>query len=148
AAIFADYAEGFGYTDDEIELGRQAILDTTLNRQPETPEGKILVRGDLDNIAGDYQTGLVQNTELLRQELEILSGEAVNFDDYAIVSLHVLAAYLSCDLSLGPVDDTYAEWEARAIDNLRTLASSVKDRSRLAEFAALLGDSALGDNPD
>jgi hypothetical protein len=143
ASKFTQHAAGFGFSEQEIELGQLVILDTIADRQPETVEGKILVRADLANIANDYETGLLHNTNLLYEEATRLTGNKIDFNDFTKISVDILTTYLSHDLYLGALDSTFAEWRARALNNLQRLAVSVEGRQVPPKLAILLGAAAI-----
>lgn len=127
AKIFKKYAPEFGFSEDETELGYTAIRDTFYSRRPRTDESKVLIRADINNIAGDYASDLVRNTQLLHKE-EKHTNKDISYRKFVRNSVRILTKYLDKDLSLGENDSTYKAWHAQGVRNVYRLAESVKGK--------------------
>ncbi len=143
AKLFAKHAPDFGYSKDEIKLGRRVIRDTSHHRKPRYPESKVLVRADIDNVSRDYETEVLPNARRLHEELTIL-GHSIAFERHARLSVKVLARYVKYDLSLGPTDSSFPEWEGHTLNNLYDLASREADKVPRS-LLRLLGGSAINE---
>jgi len=140
AKIFAKHAARFGYDEAETKLGKRIIKDTSHYRKPTRPESKVLVRADLYNVTDDYQIGL--NALQLHEESTVL-GKPISFKKHVRASARILSRYLSKDLSLGPDDSSFPEWEAYALHNVRSLALSVEGGKIPNKLQRLLGGTAV-----
>lgn len=146
AAIFSFQAEFYGFTKEQIELGKQAIMATKLGSKPETIEDRILVRADIDNVGGDYEGSFLPNTQKVYDEAIRRSDETIS-DGFKERTAILLSQYLSNDLSLGEFDKSYDHWRAQAFNNLLTLALSTEKGRVPRKLSALLGRNAFGGNP-
>lgn len=149
AMIFKAYAEGSDYGMDEhdIYVGWHAIMATESKRVPLSIEDKILVRADIMNVGGDYETSVEPVTESLLTEEEQLADEGEDTSSLRLPFMHrsitVLASYLVHDLSLGPFDKK--EWFEQALSNvLRMIRETAAEEGRsAAELVKELGSSAV-----
>ncbi len=141
AKLMLEHADRYGLSSSEGVIANKAILATQLGHKPETVEDKILVRSDLDNVAGDYE-GFLHKTNLLRKEAKQLDGykgDAI----FAATSIRVLAEYASNDLSLGEWETNH--WTLKAARNIRTLAVELSKQQGVSvtNYIKGLGSAAL-----
>jgi hypothetical protein len=141
AKLFAKHAPDFGYDKDEIKLGKRVIKDTSHYRKPRSPESKVLIRADIDNVSRDYETEVLPNTHRLHEELTML-GHSTPFKRHARLSVKVLARYVKRDLSLGSDDSSFPMWEGHVLNNLYELASNEANKVPRS-LLRLLGSSAI-----
>ena len=146
AAIFSYQAEFYGFTPEEVALGKQAIMSTKLGSRPETIEDKILVRSDIDNIGGDYNESFLPNTQKAYNEAIRRPDEAIS-DGFKQGTAILLSKYLTNNLSLGDFDKSYDHWQAQSFNNLLKLLETTEDFHVPPKLAELLGQDISGDNP-
>ena len=80
AQIAEEVLPSFGYTEDQVEIIRKAILASTLPQSPRNLLEEILVDADLDVLGrGDF----MQRNEDLRRELAYLGKEFTDEEWYA-----------------------------------------------------------------
>jgi hypothetical protein len=121
AALFEEYAPKYGFTEAEIETGKQAIIATTAGEVIEGLYSIILVRADLENIAGDYLEDFIYKSSLLRQEVIQLTGKDMPWRNFVAVSMQKLSLYLSNDLNL-PFEESANRqniFKSRAVENIK-----------------------------
>jgi len=70
--ISKEVLPSFGYTEDQVEILRRAILAITLPQSPTYPLGEILIDADLDTLRRE---NLMQHNEDSRRELAYLGKE-------------------------------------------------------------------------
>jgi hypothetical protein len=147
AAIFSYQAEFYGFSQEEIELGKQAIMATKLGNKPQTIEDRILVRADIDNVGGDYEDSFLPKTQLVHDEAMRRSGESIS-DSFKERTAILLSQYLANNLSLGDFDKSYDHWQGQAFNNLLKLVTTTETSRVPRQLSALLGRNATGGNPD
>ena len=141
ASIFLEKADLYGLTAAEAVTGNNAILATKFGNQPQSIEDTIIVRADLDNVAGDYD-GFILKTNQLRAEAKQLGGykgDAI----FAATSIRVLSEYVRNDLSLGDWETQH--WSLKATQNIQRLIYEVSKQQGVtaAHYAKDLGSTAL-----
>ena len=141
AKLFAKHAPAFGYDEAETRLGKRIIKDTSHYRKPRTPESKVMIRADIDNVSRDYEEDLLPTTHRIHEELTIL-GHAPAFKKHVRLSTKILARYIKHDLSLGSDDGSFPEWEGHVLNNLYDLASNEANKVPKS-LLRLLGKTAI-----
>lgn len=146
AAILGILAPNHGLQPEDIAVGQQAILSTRAGAEPLTLEDKIMVRADLMNMSGDYESTFLPTTErLMAEDQAIALSRGKPFDplQFKRNSIKTIAAYLGHDLSLGPFDDP--KWLERPVSNLwRMIAeTATEEQLPIREFIRHLGSSAV-----
>lgn len=139
--------ESYGVSLETRKKVKSYILATDFQNDPETLEEKILVRADLDNIAGPRSTFL-ENTLKLVREAELMSGPKNPFERISF-SYNVLQEYLSKDLCFGDFDRDfyYKTFKKPALANTaRITEQNIKTAIRLLGKRALSLLPSLGSN--
>lgn len=124
--------ESYGVDPATRQKVGKCIIATNFAYTPETIEEKILVRADLDNIAGPKATFL-ENTLKLVREAELLSGPKNPLERISI-SYAVLQEYLNKDLCFGDFDRDvyYKTFKKPALANTGRIAEqNIKTTLRL-----------------
>jgi predicted metal-dependent HD superfamily phosphohydrolase len=101
----------------------------------EMDDAALLVRAaDLRGLGADYER-FERNTERLRREHELLTGETVSRTEWAVRTVRTLAGtYLADDVRLTPAhdEDGHSAFHARAGRNLGLLLGEYCDADRVA----------------
>lgn len=143
AEIAANLLPAIGYTDSEIEHVKECIMATRIGSPEEEArlklslEAKAVVRADLANVVSDYKV-MRSKTIALYKEGQ-LCGSQKSFTEWAPISISILRAYASRDLSLGTWDiigGTEYRFEFLATGNIVRLEKDIPAIAAELELAA------------
>ena len=99
AHIARTVLEKHGHPDEFIERVEKAILCTIRDASCLTTEDNAVRAADLSKLAADYSV-FRHNTELLRQEYEILFGQSVTWEEWKKRSTKIIELFLSQEFRL------------------------------------------------
>jgi hypothetical protein len=148
AMMFEAYARqrDYGLEPEDIHIGAHAIRSTESTRRPIYIEDKILIRADIMNVSGDYETSVEPVTKSLLEEARMLEGDdgqTPSRVQFMHRSIKVIASYLIHDLSLGSFD-TKDSLEKSVRNLLRMIRETATEESRsTADLVKGLGSHAV-----
>lgn len=137
--IAGQLLQSYGVETATIHTVQECIYATNVSVEPVTLEQKMLVRADLDNIAGPHAT-FIMNTLKLVKEAELLNGPK-NPLERIVFSYTILQDYISRDLCFGEFDRDfyYRAFKQPAMANIARITEQ-----NVRTTIALLGKKALG----
>lgn len=137
--IAGQLLESYGVEADTIQTVQKCIYATNVAVEPVTLEEKMLVRADLDNIAGPKAT-FIMNTLKIVKEAELLNGPKNPFERITF-SCAILQDYINKDLCFGDFDRDvyYRTFKKPALANTARITEQ-----NVRTTVSLLGKKALG----
>ncbi len=130
AAIAEELLGAAGLSREKIEAVKAAILATTRDAEFTTAEEKVVRAADLADMAGDYAV-FRRNTDRLRKEQELLTGESVSEEEWRRQVGKVIGFYLTQEIGLTeyftPRDGQSSAFNLGVADNLQRYLAETEE---------------------
>lgn len=138
ATIYKERMPKYGMSEEEVVVGAGTIIATTAGAEITNIYDVIMVRADLENIAGNYIEDYLRKGRLYHDELEQINKIKIPMVAFVIESMNKLSMYLSNNLNL-PFEDPrnrQTVFKSQAIRNIRqdVRETALAEGQRVIEF--------------